>query len=214
MKTIRAVSPEFLQAIAQYKTQLHYKIHDVVFNQNDMPKGLYFLEKGIIKLDYTSPEGQVHTLRVFKTGGVFGYRSFFAKEPLHASAVAAADCEVSFVSYAQILEVFKKHPELAFEMLQLLAINLRIAEQKWIAQMDKDTPLRIAEAIYFFDSHFEKRNWTRREIAEWSGTTSETVIRTLALFEKNKLIDQSHGREIILLHKEDFIQQVEKLFKT
>ncbi|MNL55757.1 transcriptional regulator FixK [compost metagenome] len=68
--------------------------------------------------------------------------------------------------------------------------------------MDKGASERIAEALLFLQDHFKHQNWTRREIAQWAGTTPETVIRTLAQFEKEGLIDQSDGRSIRILLKE------------
>ncbi|MCK6599626.1 MAG: helix-turn-helix domain-containing protein, partial [Bdellovibrionaceae bacterium] len=61
------------------------------------------------------------------------------------------------------------------------------------------------EAILFLQDHFKDQLWTRKEIAQWAGTTPETVMRTLSQFEKEGLIDQS-GRRIIII-KRDKIQE-------
>ena len=60
---------------------------------------------------------------------------------------------------------------------------------------------RIAEALLFLRENFQDKNWTRKEISEWAGTTTETVIRTLADFEKEGLIEQT-GR-LITISKRD-----------
>jgi CRP-like cAMP-binding protein len=135
-------------------------------------------------------------------GGVLGYRSLFAEEPYHASAVAVKDCELCFIPKSDILDIFKKHPELTLKLLNHLSKDLRHAEEKWMDQMDKGAPERIAEAVLFLNEHFEQQSWTRREIAQWAGTTPETVIRTLAQFEKEGLIDQTEGRNIRIIKKE------------
>jgi len=77
-----------------------------------------------------------------------------------------------------------------------------LAKEKWMDQMDKGASERIAEALLFLQDHFSHQNWTRREIAQWAGTTPETVIRTLSQFEKEGLIDQTDGRSIRILSKE------------
>ena len=59
-----------------------------------------------------------------------------------------------------------------------------------------------AEALLFLQDHFTHQGWTRREIAQWAGTTPETVIRTLAQFEKEGFIDQSDGRSIRILNRD------------
>lgn len=83
-----------------------------------------------------------------------------------------------------------------------------MAEEKWVGQMDKGAPERVAEALVFLQDHFSQQQWTRREIAQWAGTTPETVIRTLAQFEKDGLIDQSDGRNIRILSKERLIARM------
>jgi CRP-like cAMP-binding protein len=52
----------------------------------------------------------------------------------------------------------------------------------------------------FLDAHYtSSKPWTRKEIADWAGTTSETVIRTLSLFEDQKLIT-TQGKRITILN--------------
>lgn len=58
-------------------------------------------------------------------------------------------------------------------------------------QINKSAPARIAEAILFLDEHFHSVQWTRKEIAEWAGTTPETVIRTLSTLESDGLIQKN-----------------------
>jgi CRP-like cAMP-binding protein len=70
-------------------------------------------------------------------------------------------------------------------------------------QMDKGASERVAEALLFLQENFANQNWTRREIAQWAGTTPETVIRTLAQFEKENLIHQKEGRHIEIINRDE-----------
>lgn len=213
MNTIYSSSRVIWNKLSGFKSTTNYRTHQVIFTQGEKPKGLFFIEKGLVKLDYTSTQGHVHTLRIFKDDEVFGYRSFFANDEYHASAIAVEPTTVSFITHADILSFFKTYPEAALEILQIMSRDLRQAEEKWTDQMDKETGERVAEALLYFDSHFDRKHWTRREIAEWAGTTPETVIRTLAVFEKNGLIDQSNGRSIVILEKHKLIQKAAELIK-
>lgn len=65
-------------------------------------------------------------------------------------------------------------------------------------QIDKGAPARIADALLFLNENFQGSSWTRKEIAEWAGTTTETVIRTLAQFEKEGIIQQNYKNFTIL----------------
>lgn len=198
---ICAANPDIPRSLEKSKISCRYKRDQVIFYSENEPLGLFFVQNGLVKLEKTSEDGSAHTLRIMGPGGILGYRSLFADEPYHATAIAVDDVELCFVPKTEILAVFKEHPDVALRLLNHVAKDLRQAEERWMGQMDKDAPERIAEALIFLQDHFHSQTWTRREIAEWAGTTPETVMRTLAQFEKESLIDQS-GRKITILNKD------------
>ncbi len=195
-------NPDVLHLIEKAKVTCRFKPGQVIFYAGNDPLGIFTIQSGLVKLEVTSATGTAHTLRLVGPGGTLGYRSLFASEPYHASAIALKDCELCFLPKAEILNIFKTHPELAMNLLSHVSKDLRVAEEKWVDQMDKDASERIAEALLFLQDHFTHQNWTRKEIAQWAGTTPETVIRTLSQFEKDGLIDQSDGRQIQVISRE------------
>ena len=58
------------------------------------------------------------------------------------------------------------------------------------ARADKEVPARVAEALLYFVANIPEHKFTRKEIADWAGTTPESVIRTLGDFEDDNLIAQ------------------------
>lgn len=195
-------SPEVVAIIEKARVICRFKEGHTIFYSGNEPLGVFTIQSGLVKLEVTSNGGSAHTLRLMGPGGALGYRSLFADEPYHASAIAVEDCELCFIPKATIMEIFKLHPQLAMRLLSHISKDLRLAEEKWMYQMDKGASERIAEALLFLQDHFTHQNWTRREIAQWAGTTPETVIRTLSQFEKEGLIDQTDGRNIRILSKE------------
>ncbi len=193
---ICSVAPEVIPLLEKAKVLSNYKSGQTIFYAGNDPLGLFTITSGLVKLETVSPSGSAHTLRLIGPGGVLGYRSLFANEPYHASAVAMEDVEMCFIPKTDVLGIFKQFPEAAMKLLSHLSKDLRMAEEKWMDQMDKGASERIAEALLFLQDHFAHNGWTRREIAQWAGTTPETVIRTLAQFEKEGIIDQSDGRQI------------------
>lgn len=202
MDSVLCSSPDALTQIERARVTVHFKAGQVIFYAGNDPLGIFTIQSGLVKLEVVSPAGTAHTVRLVGPGGALGYRSLFAEEPYHASAVAVEDSELCFVPKSEIISIFKNHPQLAINLLTHISKDLRLAEEKWMDQMDKGAPERIAEALLFLQDHFQHQNWTRREIAQWAGTTPETVIRTLAQFEKEGLIDQTDGRTIRILQKD------------
>ena len=204
---ICSTAPDVWKLLDHVKIKTKFKANQIIYYQGNEPLGLYTVSSGLIKLETTSEEGQSHTLRYVGPGSALGYRSLFANENNSTTATAIEKSEICFIPKVTVLEIFSKFPDVALRVLQVLSKDLRLAEQKWTDQMDKEAPERIAEALIFLQDHFSHQNWTRREIAEWAGTTPETVIRTLAEFEKNGLIDQSEGRNIKITDRKKLIER-------
>jgi CRP-like cAMP-binding protein len=194
--------PDVVAVLEKSKVIHNFKANDIIFREGDAPTGIFIVDRGLAKVEVTSENGSTHTLRLVGPGGVLGYRSLFASEPYHATAIAAEDAVTSFIPKKDVEDLFNSHPQLAMKLLAHISKDLRLAEAKWLDQMDKGAPERIAAALLYLQDHLANGTWTRREIAAWAGTTPETVIRTLALFEKEGLIDQSDGRHIHIIAKE------------
>ena len=194
--------PDVLQILDRAKLSSVYKSGQYIFYSGNQPLGIYLVSKGLVKLEVSTATGHSHTLRIIGPGGILGYRSLFANEPYQASALAMEDVEICFIPKADMQLVFKNHPEIVLKFLNILADDLHQAEKKWMNQMDMGAAERIAEALVFLQDNFQNQEWTRRDIAQWAGTTPETVMRTLAQFEKEGLINQSQGRQISILDQD------------
>ena len=186
---------EGLELLNDSKILNHYKRGQNVFYAGNNPAGLYCVSGGLIKIENSGATGTNHILRVVGTGGVLGYRSLFADESYQSTATVVEDATICLIPKSSINELIKKNPELALKFLQQVSKELRAAEDRFCGVVDKDAPDRVAEALLFLKDNFGDQVWTRKDIAEWAGTTPETVMRTLAQFEDNGFIEQV-GRKI------------------
>lgn len=198
------------EEVRQSRSEVHFKAGQTIFYEGNAPIGLYVIQSGLVKLQTISVEGSSNTLRLLNAGQALGYRSLFADETYRASAICVEDSTLCFIPKNVLNNIVRNYPQVAMNLLQQLSKDLRIAEEKWTTQVNKGALERVAEAILFLDEHFHDQPWTRREIAQWAGTTPETVIRTLSQFEKEGLIS-SHGRAYKIL---DHAQLLEKSQQT
>ncbi|MGZ3725224.1 MAG: Crp/Fnr family transcriptional regulator [Pseudobdellovibrio sp.] len=193
-----STTDEISKRVGQSKADCNYKPGSIIFNAGDMPLGLFSVRKGVVKLEALSEDGHAHTMRLIGAGGLLGYRSFFSNSEYKHSAIAVEDTEICFIPGREITELFNCHPELGLKMINQLSLDLETAETKWVDQIDKGASARVADALLFLSEKFSESSWTRKEIAEWAGTTTETVIRTLANFEKEGLITQNYRNFTVL----------------
>lgn len=203
------MNPDIMKEVEKARLTCHFKPGQYIFHAGNTPLGLFTISSGTVKIESVSPNGHTHTLRLMGAGANLGYRSLFANEPYQASAIAVDDCVLCFIPRSEAMIILQNHPEVMLRLLEKISKDLRLAEQKWINQMSKGVAGRVAEALLFLNRHFQSQTWTRRDIAEWAGTSPETVIRTLAQFEKEGLIDQKSGRSIKILKPEDLQDRTE-----
>ena len=188
--------------ISKSKADCNFKAGDLIFKTGDTPLGLFSVRSGVVKLEALSEDGHAHTVRLVGPGGLLGYRSFFGGSNYAHSAIALEDTEICFIPGKEVRELFNCHPELGLKMINQLSSDLEQAEAKWVDQIDKGASARVADALIFLNEKFANTSWTRKEIAEWAGTTTETVIRTLAVFEKEGIISQNYKNFTILKPEE------------
>lgn len=198
------ISEEVAEIIAKIKVNCEFKSGQFLFHAGAPPLGLYVVKRGIVKIELLTDDGDAHTVRLIGAGGLVGYRSFFSNENYKKSAIAIEDCEACFLPRYEATALLRDFPELTLKLAKQLAEDLDYAERKWVDQIDKGAPARIANALLFLNDKFAESSWTRKEIAEWAGTTPETVIRTLAQFEKDQLITQNY-RNFNILNRQGLV---------
>ncbi|MCB9253750.1 MAG: Crp/Fnr family transcriptional regulator [Bdellovibrionaceae bacterium] len=199
------MAPEIVAPLEACSIRKTYKKGESLYLMGDEPAGIYCLEKGLVGLVTVSTSGRERLVRLFKAGQYFGHRSLFAGESYHANAVALDPVECRVFPKKDVMELCRKFPEFAVGIAQKLARELGRAEH-WLGFMtDRQVSERVADGLLYLKAAHPEHNWTRREIADFCGTTTESVIRTLAAFEAEGLIRQK-GRHIDILQREALLE--------
>lgn len=191
---------EAQKELAKGTTMHPLKRGETLYQTGDLPTGLHFIQHGLIGLVAIGSTGNEYLIRLAKTGQYVGHRSLFAGETHHATAVALEDTHVISVSKTVILRVISLFPKVALLILETISKELKNAELGRVSLADKNVIARVAESLLYLYERFPEHQWTRREIAEFCGSTTPTVIRTLAKLEAQGIILQT-GRKIEILKK-------------
>jgi len=215
MKEIFTFFGEKIEADAQIELAKGTSVRNLkrgeqLYCTGEIPTGLHFIRKGLIGLVVSGPTGNEYLIRLAKADQYLGHRSLFAAEEHHATAVALEDTEVVSVSKAIVLRVIETWPKISLLLLEAVSKELKQAELGRVSLADKNVTARIAESILFLKTRYPEHQWTRREIAEFCGSTTPTVIRTLAKLEAEGIIRQE-GRIIEILKRATLLQLAENL---
>jgi CRP-like cAMP-binding protein len=163
---------------------------DIIFNESDEAHSLYFMETGLVGIIKTTETGSDYILRLHGEEEFFGYRSFFSDKKYYATAMSIEESTIVRISMKSGDELFSNNNFLKF-LLSDLSEKMLITEKRFTSSFDRDVKSRIAEALVFLSTRYPEHRWTKKEIAEFCGSTTSTVIRSMSEFEKLGLIDQS-----------------------
>jgi len=175
-----------------------YKRAEKVFSVGDSPAGVYFISRGLVGLTIATAVGKDHLVRLFGQRQFFGHRSILAGEDYHATAIALESTNLIFLPRKDLDRVLPSFPSVIYKMSQTMARELRYCEVKFAAQTDQDVTLRVIETVIYLQKMYPEHRWTRKEIAEYCGSTPPTVIKVLAKLESRNLISQD-GRKLNIL---------------
>jgi CRP-like cAMP-binding protein len=196
--------PQVKELFQSQSGSVQIKRGSVVYRQGDSPKGIYFVQGGLVGLTKIGISGKEHLLRFFRVGQFFGHRALFSAENYHGSAVALEETTLQMVPKATVLEAIKKHPELLLAVVQVLARELRRCEDQHVLILDHQINIRVAQSLIFLKDLHPDHNWTRQEIANFCASTVSTVIKSLAELEELGYIRQV-GRTIEILNRDKLI---------
>ena len=175
-----------------------FKRGQIIYNEGDNPESLYLIEEGLVGLFHIGESGKESFLRVFGKDCIFGHRSYFAEEPYHGTSMALSPVKFQILSKDQANKIFLQHPELLKDMTKILARDLGAAELRMSGLQDKSAGQRIIESLIFLKYKYPDQVWTRKEIAEYSGTTFETVTRLMSKLDEENLIEKK-GRDFSIV---------------
>ena len=104
-------------------------LHDrVLFRQGDDPIGVFIVKKGKTLLTNRS-EGDALFAAEAGTGSLLGLPAVIGTKPYTLTAEAMAGAELSVVPRQDFVELMQADPSLAFQVLQILAAEVRFARE-------------------------------------------------------------------------------------
>ena len=196
---------EELHSLSVNATSNVYKKGQIIFYEGNKPLGIYCVNSGMIKVHKLGDNGKDQILRLAKQTGILGYRAVVSGDYYTASATTLVDSTVCFIPRNVFLNIMEANPKVSIKMAQLLSNDLRIAETKITHLAQKPVRERLAETLMvlkdFYGLEADGQTLsvflTRKELANFVGTATETIIRLLSDFKKDDLVDLA-GRKILI----------------
>ncbi len=193
------------EALARITLSRSYKKGQIVFSEGDDGIGFYAIVSGRIKVYKLSPEGKEQILHIFGPGEIFGEVPVFAGHGYPAYAEAYSQSSLLFFPKDAFVELIKKEPSLALNMLAVLSARLR----RFTALIEdlslKEVPGRLAAYLLYLSN--KSRNAddfeldiSKGQLSSLLGTIPETLSRILGKMARQGLI-LSQGSRIKIMDR-------------
>lgn len=213
------LSEEQHEELAKHKSCSSAKKGQIIFSENGLPMGLFCINKGKIKLSTTGPDGKEQILRLVKDGDVLGYRALISNDRYHCTAIAIEDCDFCFIEKEFFMNLVMNSPKLTVAIFKKISDDLKKAEDHIVSLSQKNVRERMAEALLFFKATYgfeadgETLNvqFSREEIADFVGTSTESAIRLLSEFNHDKIIELK-GKRIRIINLDRLVRTANLLY--
>jgi CRP-like cAMP-binding protein len=204
---------EKMQDFAVQKTNFVCKKGQQFMIEGAPMQGLYFIYSGKTKVLKTGIHGKEQIVRLTKEGDTIGFRGFGTSNRYLISAAAIEDTVLCNFNNEIMHTILKSIPELTYDLMLFYAGELNKSENniKKIAQMNVRE--RVIDALLYLHKKFGQTNGligitlSRKEIADFIGTTDEQITRILSSLKKEEAI-KIVGKKIGLLEIEKLQREI------
>ena len=198
-----------LQALESIKCTTTYPRGSVLFAEGQIPRGIFILCKGRVKLSLCSTGGKILIRRIAEAGEVIGLSAATCGKLHEWTAEAIDPCQTNFVRREDLLRLLREHNDIGYRVAEKLsdkyASALREIRLFALSRSVGDRLAKLLLKLSTLDGEANQRcpqveMLTQEEMAQMIGTSRETVTRLLAELKKQKIVEIK-GSTLVILNK-------------
>ncbi len=172
---------------------------EFVLWEGDSPDWFYMVAEGRVKVLKHSSLGKEFIIAFFGPGEMFGEVAVFENKPYPASVQVVAETKVLGIRRQDFLSFLAHRPEVALRIINVLGGRLRDAQGRLRDIAGERVEQRLARTLLMLSSKLGPTvPFTRQEIADMAGTTTETAIRVMSRLKDGGIIRSLRGKTIII----------------
>jgi CRP/FNR family transcriptional regulator, cyclic AMP receptor protein len=192
------LSADALKEFDEIGVQLTVSKGSIIFYEGDAATSVTVICTGQVKLSCSSAEGRTMILKIAMSGDVLGLSSVVSGTVYEVTAEALETCMVKTIPKASFLRFLDRHGIASMHAAKALADDYRSAyfDARRLA-LSTSVQARLASLLLDWGrgancGKHEMRftmSLTHEDLANLAGTTRESISRSLARLQKDKLIE-------------------------
>ena len=200
-----------LRKVAALIMKRKYAKGEFMSLEGDPTDHLVIIETGRVKVFRYTPEGKEQILYIFSKGDFFGEKNLLSDRKSTYDVEALEDTDVCMIGRNEFQMLLREYPVIGIKVIQELSGRLENVENAVQSMGTKDVESRISGILLDFAGKYGKQHprgilvdlpLSREGIANFIGTTRETVSRKLGLLQDEGVIEMIGNKKILVLKKD------------
>ncbi|WKG04091.1 Crp/Fnr family transcriptional regulator [Mycolicibacterium sp. HK-90] len=202
----QGVSPDAVAALVRQLEPVTLRRGEVAFVEGEPGDTLYIITAGKVKIGRKSADGRDSLITLMGPSDMFGELAIFDPGPRTSTVTALTEVKAVTMSRSVLRSWIADRPEIAEQLLRVLARRLRRTNDNLSDLIFTDVPGRVAKQLLYLAQRFGSRDGsalrvdhelTQEEIAQLVGSSRETVNKALSDFAQRGWI-RVQGRSILI----------------
>jgi len=182
-----------------------YRKGTAIFSQGDPGDALYAVASGTVRISASARDGRVAFLNIMEPGDSFGEIAVMDGLPRTAGATALDDCRLFVIQRSDFLELLRREPALALQVLRLLCARLR-----WTSELVEESAFlpgaaRLAKRLLTLaavhgrttDKESLELRISQADLAHFCSVSRQIVNQTLTDWRMRGWVELGRGRIVI-----------------
>ena len=180
-----------LERVFKHKKRYLYKKGKTIYCMGNSSNFIFYIIDGEVKTFNTHEDGKELITGIFEKHDFFGFTSLTKNTPYNENAIAIKESKLLKISKKEIYDLVKQNPQIAINFIDILTENLNGLKVSLIHLAYDSVRKKTAESILILNSKSEnnKVEISRYDLASLIGIAKETLIRALAEFKEEGIIE-------------------------
>lgn len=177
----------------KHSVRVKYGKREVICKQGGLVSHVMYMEDGLAKVFLDNGSNSL-LLKIIPSGNFIGLSSVSEDSNIYPySAMAYIDSEIRQIDVGFFRRLLKQNADFAKEVIDIMSANSAQIYGRFFCLTHKQAYGRLADIILCISERIFKQDafelpLSRKDLAELSGMSSETVIRMLKKFHEDGLI--------------------------
>jgi CRP-like cAMP-binding protein len=202
----QGLQPKAIETLARQLEPVNFPRGRTVFVEGEPGDTLYIIISGKVKIGRRTTDGRESLITLMGPSDMFGELAIFDPGPRTSTVTTLTDVSAVSMSRAALQSWIAEEPEIAEQLLRVLARRLRRTNDNLSDLIFTDVPGRVAKQLLYLAQRFGSREGnalrvnhelTQEEIAQLVGSSRETVNKALADFAQRGWI-RVQGKSILI----------------